>query len=307
MKWKKLGLVYAPTGEFWWARQAAMIPTPIVINDKTIRVYMTCCDDDGIGRIGQIDLDYTDPTKILNVHKEPVLDIGQPGTFDDNGVLVCSVLSANDTDLYMYYAGFELSQKIRYRLLTGLATKSEKTSSFSRVFKSPVLDRSNDELFFRGGPFALNENGLFKIWYVAGSSWEKVGNQTKPVYEIRYLESNDGINWGPKGTSCIKIEHENEHGFGRPYVVKHDNKYHMFYSVRRRDVESYRLGYAVSDNGLDWERKDDELNLDVSDSGWDSNMICYSAVIKTGRGWHMFYNGNGFGKTGFGVAELLSW
>ena len=307
MKWKKLGRIYQPDGSRWWAKQSAMIPTPIVLNKSVVRVFITCCDEQGIGRVGYIDLNAYDPTKLVAIGEEPVLDIGQDGTFDENGALVCSVVPGNDGKLLMYYAGFELGTKIRYRLLTGLAYQIMGEQSFQRVQRTPVLERSDKELFFRGGPFVLNENNRFRIWYVAGSDWEQVGEALKPVYEIRYMESEDGIHWPDEGIPCIQLEKENEHGFGRPYVINDGELYRMFYSVRRRDVESYRLGYAESTDGLSWERKDYLMNLDVADSGWDSSMICYSAVINLHGNWYMFYNGNDFGRSGFGLAELVSW
>jgi len=307
MKWKKLGRVYLPDGSKWWARHHAMIPTPILLNDDVVRVYITSCDADGIGRVGYVDIDLHEPTKVISASEEPILDVGIPGTFDESGALVCSVVPARNDCLFMYHVGFELGSKIRYRLLTGLSQQRIGDKYFQRVKKTPVLERSDKELFFRCGPFVLNEKNRFRMWYVAGSEWEQVGDATKPVYEIRHIESNDGVHWPDEGTPCIQLEKKNEHGFGRPYVIYDDGLYRMFYSVRRRDVESYRLGYAESGDGLNWERKDHLVNLDVSESGWDSSMICYSAVIQLGGTWYMFYNGDDFGRTGFGVAELISW
>jgi len=308
MKWKKLGLVYCPDGSKWWAKSHAMIPTPVILDESTVRVFMTCCDDNTVGRVGYVDVSSHNPVQILDVCAYPVLDIGEDGTFDENGALVCSVVSMPDGRAFMYYSGFELGTKIRYRLLTGLAIKGATESKFSRVSRTPVLERSDSELFVRGGPFGLLDDGAgIKMWYVAGSNWEQVGDAIKPVYDLYYLESTDGVIWPASGQPCITVEKENEHGFGRPYVVKDGDLYRMFYSIRRRDLQSYRLGYAESLDGITWQRKDDQIGLDVSESGWDSEMICYSAVIELHGKWYMFYNGNDFGRSGFGLAELVSW
>lgn len=306
MKWKKLGLVYNSDGSLWWAKTHAMIPTPEVINDEVIRIYLTFCDDSGIGRVGYVEVDADAPDKILSVSSEPVIGIGIPGTFDENGVLQCSVVSVPDGRKFLYYVGFELGTKIRYRLLTGLAISENNGKTFQRIKKTPILERSDKELYFRGGPFVMQAEDRFKMWYVAGSSWVEIDGVKKPVYTINYLESTDGIQWGNEGKICIDIEHEDEHGFGRPYIVKEDGFYRMFYSIRVKHKD-YRLGYAESSDGIVWTRKDDEIGIDVSDSGWDSEMICYSAVVKIKDKVFMFYNGNEFGKTGFGYAELESW
>jgi predicted GH43/DUF377 family glycosyl hydrolase len=304
--WMKLGRVYAPDGSLWWAKTHAMVPTPIQISDEIVRVFISCCDENGVGRVGYVDVSATDPTQVKRVAPEPVLDIGQPGCFDENGALACSVVSLTDGRMYMYYVGFELGRKIRYRLLTGMAVAEPGKDVFQRVKQVPVLERSDQELFFRGGPFAIYKEGLFRMWYVAGSGWENIDGIMKPVYDIRYLESENGIQWPDQGELCIQIEKDNEHGFGRPYVTHNEGLYKIFYSVRRRDLNSYRLGYAESKNGIHWYRKDESLNLDVSAEGWDSEMICYSAVIQLRGKWYMFYNGNNFGETGFGLAMLES-
>lgn len=306
MKWKKLGLVYNPDDHLWWAKTHAMIPTPEVINDEVIRIYLTFCDDSGIGRVGYVEVDVNAPAKILSVSSEPVLDIGIPGTFDENGVLQCSIVSMPDGRKFLYYVGFELGAKIRYRLLSGLAVSEDGGLNFKRIKKTPILERSDKELYFRGGPFAMCDEGIFKMWYVAGSSWLKIEGKMMPVYTINYLESPDGIRWGEEGKVCIDIESEDEHGFGRPYIIKEKDFYRMFYSIRKKR-KGYRLGYAESKDGISWTRKDNEIGIDVSESGWDSEMICYSAVVKVKDKVYMFYNGNGFGKTGFGYAVLESW
>jgi len=166
-----------------------------------------------------------------------------------------------------------------------------------------VLERSDAELYFRCGPFVLFENNVFRMWYVAGSSWMDIGGKSMPVYTIKYMESGDGINWPEEGRTCIDIEKDDEHGFGRPYVIKEGGLYRMFYSIRVKH-KGYRLGYAESKDGISWMRKDREAGIDVSESGWDSEMVCYSALVNAGGKTYMFYNGNGFGKTGFGYAEL---
>jgi hypothetical protein len=128
-----------------------------------------------------------------------------------------------------------------------------------------------------------------------------------PVYDIRYLESEDGIHWPEKGEVQIAITEPDEHGFGRPCVIpKRSGGYRMFYSVRRRSFGAYRLGYAESDDGHSWRRMDDKLNLDVTAGGFDSDAIMYAAPIEVCGKLYVFYNGNEFGREGFAVAVLES-
>jgi hypothetical protein len=305
MQWRKLGLVYGPDGSQEWAQTHAMIPTPVRIDRKTIRVFTTFCDKKGIGSPGYVDVSAKDPRTVINVSKTPLLERGQPGTFDENGMLVCSVTPGGNGTFYMYYAGFELSTSIRYRLLTGLAISTDNGLTWSRYSRTPVLERSSEELFFRGGPFCIASKDGFKMWYVAGDKWTDINGKQMPVYDIRYLESKDGLTWPNIGEVQIEVSDPDEHGFGRPYVIpKRQGGYRMFYSVRRRSVHAYRLGYAESDDGRKWIRMDNKLCLNISKIGFDSEAIMYAAPIEANGELYLFYNGNDFGRDGFAVAVL---
>lgn len=307
MKWAKRGLV-------WWpgkdapelAASHAMGPTPFVLDEDTIRVFITCLDQAGRGRPYFVDVDAADPTRLLRVSPRPLMDIGGPGTFDDNGVLPLAVVNYEGA-LHMFYAGFELCRNIRYRIFTGLAVSRNDGESFTRVSRSPILDRSSDELYFRGGPFSLVEDGRFRLWYVAGDTWTEIDGKPMPTYDLRYLESDDGVQWPSRGAVSMALTREDEHGFGRPWVVKRaSDRYELYYSIRRKSLRAYRLGYAESRDGIHWDRKDHEMGLDVSDQGFDSKAIMYAAVVGAQGREYCFYNGNDFGIDGFAVAERIA-
>lgn len=306
MKWRKLGVVWKPPGTQAWARTHAMCPTPVQLRAGEFRVFISCLDAEGRARPGYVDVSAADPTRVLRA-SGALMDLGEPGTFDDNGLMPVSVLPGADGRLMMYYAGFELCRRIRYRIFTGLAVSEDGGETFQRHGRTAVLDRSDDELFFRCGPFAMREDGTVRLWYVAGSAWTKVADAELPVYDLRYQESADGVRWAPRGRVAMSITGDDEHGFGRPWVVRRGARdYQLFYSIRKRSVGAYRLGYAESADGITWTRRDDALGLDVSPGGFDSQAIMYSAVVSAqGRTW-CFYNGNNFGEHGFGVAELLA-
>lgn len=305
MQWRKLGLIRNADGSRPWAKSHAMIPTPVHLNDEVVRVYVTHCDAEGIGRPGYVDVAAADPRVVLGVSTRPLLELGRPGTFDENGVLACSVVHLGDGRVFMYYVGFELGTKIRYRLLTGLAVSEDGGESFTRYSHMPVLERSAAEMYFRCGPYCVHEGGKFRLWYIAGSEWTDVGGKSMPVYDIRYVESADGIRWPDEGQVQIAITRPDEHGFGRPCVIReNDGSYRMFYSVRRRSLNAYRLGYAESVDGISWQRLDEELELDCTPDSFDSAAIMYAAPMVIKNKLYVFYNGNDFGRDGFAAAVL---
>ena len=307
MQWEKLGVIWSPPGNMAWARKYATCPTPLWRKDGSLRLYIQCRDDLNVGRVGYVDVDPDNPLRIISVSEEPVLDRGVSGAFDDNGVFQTSVVRVPDGRIFMYYVGFELCHQIRYRLLTGLAISQDDGCSFERVANTPILERSSSELHIRCGPCVLppEGNGNFRMWYVAGSEWEEIDGKSMPLYDLRYIESPDGIVWPREGQVIMNINHNNEHGFGRPWIVPSANGYRMFYSIRGRMPRAYYLGYAESKDGLQWARKDDLMNLDAAETGWDSESIEYSAVVSYNGQTYCFYNGNDFGVTGFGVARLV--
>jgi len=305
MIWVKRGLVWSPTGDLGWAKTHATCPTPYILDSGVVRVYVQCRDAMGVGRIGFVDLDPTNLKKVLGWSKTPVLDVGRPGSFDDNGVFQTCVVKSDSGQLFMYYVGFELCTHIRYRLFTGLAISDDGGETFYRHSDVPILDRIQSEGFFRCGPFVLRTSDGYQMWYVSGDSWTVIQGKKMPVYDLKTIASKDGINWIGCGSKVLELNRDHEHGFGRPYVQPYLDGWQMFYSIRKNFLSGYRLGYAESSDLKIWNRKDESLGIDVSTNGWDCHSIEYAAPIKIqGKTW-IFYNGNDFGCDGFGLAEMI--
>jgi predicted GH43/DUF377 family glycosyl hydrolase len=303
VRWSKQGRVYVPSGDVQWAQAYAFPPTPVLREDGTLRLYLAFCDEQTRGRVGWVDVSADDPGQVLAVSERPVLDLGTPGMFDENGVLPTSVIAVGDK-LYMYYVGYQLGYGVTYYQFEGLAISSDGGESFERARRVPITDRSDAEPLNRTSAFVWQRQGRFQMWYVGGDAWTEVDGKLLPVYNMRFLESEDGVEWGSVGSICMDFDQEDEHAFGRPWVWEEGDGLTMMYSVRTRSKD-YRLGLARSaDGGRSWERHDDEVGIDVSADGWDSEMIAYGSVITIGERTFLFYNGNARGRTGFGYAVL---
>lgn len=308
MKWEKRGLVYTPDASSPWAQHSALQPTPLLLpGGERIRVYVGCRDSAGVSRVGYVEVSAKDPSQVLSVSHEPVLDVGQPGDFDDNGVVPCAVVPRQDGRVFLYYAGYSQPAKVKFHVFGGLATSEDGGRSFTRFSRVAVLDRTDDEPLFRVAHTVLWEGGRWRVWYGGGGEWVQVQGKTLPVYDVRYLESADGICFPQRGTTHVTFESDDEYRIGRPFVFRQqDGPYRMFYGVATRS-HGYRLGYARSVDGNTWERDDADLGLDVSPADWDSEMVAYPSVIMAGDSTWMFYNGNDMGRGGFGCAQLVAW
>jgi hypothetical protein len=302
MKWQKLGVVYRPDGRTSWMRTHAYLPTAIVIGNR-IRVFAAFRDAENVGRMGWVDFSTGGDFRVTGVSDQPCLDVGRPGAFDDNGVSPLAIVRIGN-QLRCYYAGWQLTPRVRYLLFTGAASSTDEGVTFVRDAEVPVFERSSKELIVRSGTFVLNHNGVWKAWYAAGSETIPLGQTgaPTPTYHLAYIESKDGLTWPSEGVLSMASGPE-EFGFGRSFVEEQDGLFHIWCSVRSRS-HGYFIGYATSKDGISWVRRDDEGGLKPSTEGWDSEMVAFPSIVDTPAGRFMFYNGNDYGYTGIGVARL---
>lgn len=305
MKWIKKGLIFCPNRRNNWSQLYAMMPTPVRISKDIIRIFYGTTDVNRFGRPSYIDCSASNPSQILSINENFISDLGAVGTFDDSGVIPSSVVEV-ENKLYLYYVGFQRSYKVPYMLFSGLLIGDSDGSNFVRYSQAPIIDRTIDNFISNAAPCVLydQEHKIFRMWFWVGKNWTSINGKAYIQAGISYTESHDGKTWNKPIISClIPDESKSEFSLGRPWVRKVNKEFEMFYSIRYYE-KLYRLGYAVSIDGINWIRRDDKMNLDVSETGWDSEMICYSSVVSVDNKDYLFYNGNNNGETGFGYAEL---
>lgn len=304
MNWQKKGLIYVPDGSFWWAKTGAHLPTATILGNEIIRVFYGSKDANGYGRIGYVDLDINDPRKVLDVAPEPVVDIGEIGSFDDCGAVPNSIIAFNNQS-YLYYQGFQQSVRVPYLTFTGLAIGDLSAKEFKKFSRTPITDRTDEEPFIRSTSSVLAADGELKMWYVSAPKWIDDENGIHYVCVIRHAVSTDGVNWKTHENICLEPNLPDEYAVGRPSVIRDGGIYKMWFSMRSFS-KFYIIGYAESEDGIVWNRLDAQTGIEKSSSGWDSEMICYPYVIDAGDRKLMFYNGNGRGLSGLGYAVLES-
>ena len=307
MMWDKKGLICShETLNLPWYKKNTMVPIPYLMNENCLRIFVTMCDEQNIGRIGYIDVDPQNPSNIISHSKNPVVNIGDDGNFDDNGVVTASLLK-HDNKLYLYYSGYQSCVKVPYLIFTGLAVSDDNGNTFTKISnRVPILDRISGESGTRCVPFVIHEHGKFKMWYTAdsGNGWIDGEKKKLPLYDLKYLESNSPIEW-PRapGKLAVEFKDSDEHGIAKCTLWKEDGIYKIIYSIRSLSKQ-YRLGYGESNDGINFTRKDDQVGLDVSESGWDSEMVAFAERIVVKDKTYLFYCGNHYGMAGIGYAVL---
>lgn len=305
--WVKKGLIYNVNGKFEWNKSHAQVPVADVLSDR-IRIYYATRNSLGKSNVSFIEVDRVNPRKILFENDHPIFQFGDIGTFDDSGIMPSSIITVN-REKYLYYVGWTTRQTVPYHNAIGLAISKDGGKTFNKISKGPIITVNNIEPYFSGTSFVIFDNGIFKMWYLSCVRWEVYDQKPEPLYNIKYAESSDGINWQQTAKVAIELDND-EGGLVSASVIKQNNLYKMWFGKRKkRDYRNnvsntYRIGYAESFDGVNWTRKDAFSGINISPDGWDSEMISYPFVVINNNELMMFYNGNRFGKTGFGYAIL---
>lgn len=316
MKWKKLGKIFNPM-DYQWDEEFigfAQSPQAIVFNDF-VRIYFAIrkADENGkfISHIRFVDFD-KEFKSVLNISKHPVFGPGKLGCFDEHGVFPLNVLKHGDKILG-YSNGWTRRVSVSVETGIGYAESTDGGNSFQRIADGPVMSASTKEPVLVGDPFVKFFDKQFHMWYLFGLGWKKYSTDAPPdrIYKIGHATSPDGINWNKEeGIKIISDKLGEDECQALPTVALFEGKYHMIFcyrssfDFRKNKNNGYRIGYAYSTDLKNWVRADEQAGIDVSETGWDSDMQCYPHIFEVNGKLYMLYNGNEFGKHGFGLAVL---
>lgn len=313
-KWKKLGLLFSPqkTEQREWLQEFAQAPC-VLSFDNFIRVYFSCrprADANGqyVSYSSYVDLDKNNLFENQRLADSPILSLGKLGTYDEFGTYPVSVVKHNN-EYRAYYAGWTRCESVPFNVAIGMAVSKNEGKTFERLGDGPILSYSSDEPFILSGPKIRWFNNKWYLFYIAGRKWVMDKGKPEPVYKIRMATSEDGINWIKANKDLIPSRVEENEAQASPDVFYKNGKYHMFFCYRfsteyRSHKNGYRIGYAYSTDLIHWTRDDSKVGIDVSEEGWDSEMISYPHIFELNNKLYMLYLGNQVGRQGFGIAEL---
>jgi hypothetical protein len=298
MKWQKLGLIYEPRVIDQYLLTHAANPLPIHIENNIYRIFFNGRDYLNRSSVGFFDFDFSN-LKVNLICNSSIFNFGEDGSFYSHGVSLGNSYRIDDRH-YIGFMGWNIKPYEHWRGDIG-RIRLDNLIDLKLAPKGIFIGTDSIDKLSLSYPYILYHESLYKMWYGSTVTWDAGNNEM--LHVINYAISKDGDNWEKMGLA-IPFELGVAQAFSRPTVIIEKSVYHMWYSYRSGDGTPYRIGYSRSEDGKVWERRHEDVGIDVSTEGWDSQMICYPQVFKHQENYYMLYNGNDFGKSGIGLAIL---
>jgi hypothetical protein len=316
VKWRDLGLLFDPArhdfgfgpGEF------AQSPQALVLADR-VRIFFSTRERDAEGgkflsHVAFVDMDHG-LERLLAVAERPVFSPGGLGCFDEHGIFPFSPVQDGNRVL-AYTTGWSRRVSVPVETAIGLAISHDHGRTFERYGRGPVMAAAPNEPFLVCDAFVRRFEGCWHMWYIAGTSWRYFSGSAVPerTYKIVHATSDDGVVWRRNGLAIIADALGPDECQALPSVLRIGTRYHMVFCYRESvgfrtaAGRGYRLGYAWSDDLERWARDDAAVPEIGPANGWNGMMQCYPHLFECGARVFLLYNGNAFGRGGFGAAEL---
>jgi hypothetical protein len=299
MKWKKLGLVFEVNNANSYLVSHASNPLAIHLENDEFRVFFSGRDEENKSSVGYVDIDI-DNLSAINSEKKPLLIYGEADSFYSHGISIGNLYTGLNNKNYILFMGWQIPDNNHWRGDIGRIELVDK-HKMQLVSEEAFLGTDKEDPISLSYPYVIFHEGIYKMWY--GSTIDWTSENGEMIHVIKYATSKDGEDWEKHGIA-IPYEIGVAQAFSRPSVIIDEKGYHMWYSYRDGSGKKYRIGYSHSLDGVNWENKLDSVGINTSEQGWDSEMICYPFVFDHKGKRYMLYNGNSYGKFGFGLAIL---
>ena len=317
MKWKKLGKIFDPTQHTLPNEcvQFAQSPQALMFDDF-VRIYFSTRAVDPKNGKYLSHITFVDMRKnlrdVIRVSDKTVIPLGGLGCFDEHGIFPMNVVRHGDA-FYGYTCGCSRRVSVSVDTAIGLAISRDDGLTFRRIGDGPVLAASLHEPYLVGDGFVKIIGDTFHMWYIFGTGWKKYATDAPPdrTYKIGHAVSDNGVDWVKEEARQIVGDRLGvDESQALPTVIEIAGVYHMFFcyrqsfDFRKNSDRGYRIGHACSDDLSNWTRDDQDPLLDGRPGEWDAEMQCYPHVFECDGKVYLLYNGNEFGRLGFGLAVL---
>ncbi|MFT4801199.1 MAG: putative GH43/DUF377 family glycosyl hydrolase [Flavobacteriaceae bacterium] len=299
MKWRKLGQIFEVNQDHPQLISHASNPLALYLKNNIFRVFFSARNIENKSSVSYVDIDL-EKLKVTKTTEKPLIEYGNENSFFSHGISIGNIYESPTKKKYILFMGWQIHGKEHWRGDIGRLELSK-----NKILKvnpnKPFMGIDEEDRISLSYPFVIFHERKYKMWYGSTIDWSSENGEM--VHVIKYATSEDAINWKKHGLA-IPYEIGVAQAFSRPSVIIDNNGYHMWFSYRDGTGEKYRIGYSHSNDGINWKNKLDKVGIDVSNSGWDSEMICYPFVFNYKDRRYMLYNGNNYGATGFGLAIL---
>lgn len=298
MSWTKLGMIYKVISPHSLLMTHASNPLPLHLNDDVYRIFYSGRDKFNKSSVSFVDIDIC-TLKVVNENIDPLIKYGEEHSFYSHGISIGNIYSGTEKSQYILFMAWQIRANKHWK---GEIGRLELIDSERLTLNPNGPFMINDEVdpISLSYPFVIYHEGVYKMWYGSTINWESENGEM--IHVIKYATSLDGENWVKHGVA-IPYEIGIAQAFSRPTVIIDENGYHMWFSYRDGTGRKYRIGYAKSEDGINWVNHLDKVGINVSNDGWDSEMICYPFVFDHKGERFMLYNGNDYGRDGFGLAK----
>ncbi|WP_298764382.1 hypothetical protein [uncultured Polaribacter sp.] len=300
MNWKKEGQIFKVNSSNPDLISHASNPLAIHLKEDIYRIFFSARNIENKSSISFVDIDIL-KKKIIKISGKTIIKYGIDESFYSHGISIGNLFRDKKNKQFILFMGWQIREGNHWR---GDIGKLELISnnSLKLTQKTPFMSSDSEDKVSLSYPFVIFHDDIYKMWYGSTINWTSENKEM--IHVIKYATSKDGNIWEKHGIA-IPYEIGVAQAFSKPSVIIDENGFHMWYSFRGGNGLKYRIGYAFSKNGIEWQRKHNLTGIDVSDKGWDSEMICYPFVFEHKENLYMLYNGNSYGKDGFGLALLI--
>ena len=295
-RWRKLGRIFEPKTLHPKLTSHAANPVAIPLDGNLFRIYFSSRDDRNRSSVGYLDFDLL-RHQIVYLHDRPAIEHGPEGSYFSHGVSPGNYYEVG-SQRYILFMGWQVPQDAHWRGDVGRMLV-EPDGTLTIDGEGPFLSTSDIDPVSFSYPWAMRDGAVFRMWYGSTIAWN-AGNG-EMLHVINHAVSTDGHHWDRRGLA-VPFALGKAQAFSRPTILRDPDGYRMWFSFRGAPGKPYRIGYAESTDGEAWCLRLDRAGIDVSAEGWDSEMIEYPFAFRHGGQDFMLYNGNGYGRTGFGLA-----
>jgi hypothetical protein len=300
--WKKTGLTYSSKlSNPQWGQTHALVPTPVVIDSRTVAIYSSFIDSEFRGRIGRVDVTIIEGIpEVSKIYQEPILDLGKVGTFSQYGVGM-GAFWPNKVGGDLYYVAFDRPKEVKFRAFTGKAVFEQKSGVYRHESSEPKFGPEMGGTTIVGLHDILEFDGLIHALISIGSGFEIINGKEFPQYQVHIASGPDIDQLVINPTPIIEAT-KPTYRIGRPRIKRILGGFEVLVTAGTIHGSYLPEAYYSSDL-ISWVRGPIDTFTKNSIDGFDDKHQCYLSRFELNDETWIVYNGNQMGIDGFGFAK----